>query len=62
MAVLSKCNPESTLACEAWSETLLVNDARPGTHETRSAAESLVLTAAGEDLLGALRNRPRSME
>ena len=61
MAVLSKGNPASTTVCETRSEALLASDARPGMHPAWPASESLVLTAAGEDFLGALRNRPRSI-
>ncbi len=57
IAVLAKCNPESTVILEARSEALLVIDARPGMHETWPAADPLVLTVEDEDFLGALRIR-----
>ncbi len=56
IAMLSRCNPESTVVCEARSEALLVIGTRTGMHEAWSA-EPLELTAADEDFLCALRIR-----
>jgi hypothetical protein len=57
IAVLSACNPESTVICEARSEALLVIGARPGMHEEWLATEPLNLTVADEDFLDALHIR-----
>lgn len=56
MAMLSRCNPESTVVCDAQSEALFVIDARTGMHEAW-IAEPLVLTVEDEDFLCALRIR-----
>jgi hypothetical protein len=57
IAVLSACNPESTVICEARSEALVAIDPRPGMHQAWTADEPLVLTVADEDFLGALHIR-----
>jgi hypothetical protein len=56
MAMLSRCNPESTVVCEARSEALLVIGRRTGMHEAWPE-EPLVLTVEDQDFLCALRIR-----
>jgi hypothetical protein len=54
MVMLSRCNPESTVICDARSEALLVIGTRTGMHEAW-IAEPLELTVEDEDFLCALR-------
>ncbi len=57
ITALSKCNPESTVICEARSEALLVINRQPGMHQTWPSDDLLVLTVEDEDFLGALHIR-----
>lgn len=56
MAMLSRCNPESTVVCEARSEALIVIGRRTGMHEAWPD-EPLALTVEDEGFLCALRIR-----
>ncbi len=56
--MLSHCNPESRVICEARSEALLVIGQRTGMHEAWPE-ELLILTVEDEEFLRAARIAPR---
>jgi hypothetical protein len=56
--LLSRCNPESTVLCDARSEALFVAGVRGGMHQEWPATEPLLLSLEDEDFLCALHIRP----
>jgi hypothetical protein len=57
VALLSGCDPNGTLVCEARSEALLLIGVRGGMHQVWPEAESLGLTVEDQDFLCALHIR-----
>jgi hypothetical protein len=58
VALLSRCNPDATVVCDARSEALLVMGVRGGMHQEWPASEPLLLNLEDEDFLCTLHIRP----
>lgn len=58
VALLSRCNPESTVILDARSEALIVTSVRGGMHQEWPATEPLLLSLEDENFLCALHIRP----
>jgi hypothetical protein len=58
VALLSGCNPDSTVLCDARSEALVVVGVRGGMHQEWPATEPLFLSVEDKDFLCAMRIRP----
>jgi hypothetical protein len=56
--LLSGCDSDSTVICDARSEALIVVSVRGGMHQEWPAAEPLFLSDEDNDFLCALRIRP----
>jgi len=56
--LLSGCNPDSTVVCDARSEAPVVVGVRGGMHQERPAAEPLFPSVEDKDFLCAPRIRP----